>query len=111
MTDYHRVIARAVGDLDENNGKSRRGLYERARTTLVAQLRRCDPPLPESEITRERLSLEEAIRNFEAEVTHRERELAMLEKVHRDVEVEARRRQREEGNVRRAVPRSPSRSG
>jgi len=92
MTDYYRVIARAVGDLGANNGKSRRALYERARTTLLAQLRRCDPPLSESEITQERISLEEAIRNFEAEVTHRERELAMLEKVYRDVEGETRRR-------------------
>lgn len=71
MTDYHPLIARAVSALDKNTGEARRGLYERARNALVAQLRGLEPPLSESEITRERLSLEEAIRKVEAESARR----------------------------------------
>jgi hypothetical protein len=71
MTDYYPLIARAVTALDKNTGEARRGLYERARGALVAQLRGLDPPLTEAEITRERLSLEEAIRRVEAESARR----------------------------------------
>ncbi len=67
MADYHPLISRAVAGLDRNTGENRRVLYERARTALVNQLRSVDPPLDESEITRERLALEEAIRKVEAE--------------------------------------------
>src|ERR1700730_16695388 len=73
MTDYHPLIVRAVAGLDKNTGESRRGLYDRARTALVAQLRGLNPPLTESEITRERLALEEAIRKVEAESSRRTR--------------------------------------
>src|SRR5204863_7392236 len=67
MADYHPLIARAVAGLEKNSGENRRALYERARVALVAQLRGVVPALEESEITRERLSLEEAIRKVEAE--------------------------------------------
>jgi hypothetical protein len=67
MADYYPLIARAVGGLDKNTGDARRALYERARTALVNQLRGVEPALSESEITRERLALEEAIRKVEAE--------------------------------------------
>ncbi len=67
MADYHPLIARAVSGLDKNTGENRRVLYERARSALVTQLRSVDPPLNESDITRERLALEEAIRKVEAE--------------------------------------------
>ena len=67
MTDYYPLIARAIAGLDRSTGESRRVLYERARNALVAQLRNLDPPLSESEITRERLALEEAIRKIEGE--------------------------------------------
>jgi hypothetical protein len=67
MADYYPLIAKAVAGLDKNTGEARRSLYERARTALVAQLRSVTPPLSESDITRERLSLEEAIRKVEAE--------------------------------------------
>jgi hypothetical protein len=71
MTDYYPLITRAVAALEKNTGEARRGLYERARGALVAQLRGLDPPLSEAEITRERLSLEEAIRRVEAESARR----------------------------------------
>ena len=76
MADYHPLIARAVASLDKNSGENRRALYERARTALVAQLRGVVPPLDESEITRERLALEEAIRKVEAESARHARETA-----------------------------------
>ena len=74
MADYHPLILRAVEGLDKNTGENRRALYERARTALVAQLRGVQPALDESEITRERLALEEAIRKVEAESARRARE-------------------------------------
>src|SRR4029077_19879759 len=74
MADYHPLIARAVAGLEKNSGENRRGLYERARLALVAQLRGVVPALDESEITRERLSLEEAIRKVEAEAARHARD-------------------------------------
>jgi hypothetical protein len=71
MTDYYPLIGKAVAGLEKNTGEARRVLYERARTALVGQLRNMDPPLSESEITRERLALEEAIRKVEAEAARR----------------------------------------
>lgn len=73
MADYFPLIQRAIAGLDKNTGEARRALYERARTALVAQLRGVNPPLQESEITRERLALEEAIRKVEAEAARRTR--------------------------------------
>ncbi len=73
MADYYPLIARAVAGLDKNTGENRRALYERARAALVNQLRGVDPPLEESDITRERLALEEAIRKLEVEATKRSR--------------------------------------
>jgi hypothetical protein len=67
MADYYPLIARAVAGLQKNTGDARRSLYERAREALVAQLRGVTPALDESDVTRERLSLEEAIRKVEGE--------------------------------------------
>jgi hypothetical protein len=75
MADYYPLIARAIAGLDPSApGESRRALYERARSALIAQLRGVQPPLSESEITRERLSLEEAVRKVESEAAQRARE-------------------------------------
>jgi len=75
MADYYPLIARAIAGLDPNApGESRRALYERARAALIAQLRNVHPPLSESEITRERLSLEEAVRKVESEAAQRVRD-------------------------------------
>jgi len=73
MADYYPLIARAVGGLDKNSGENRRALYDRARTALVSQLRGVEPALDETDITRERLALEEAIRKVEAEAAKRPR--------------------------------------
>ena len=75
MADYSPLIARAIAGLDPSApGESRRALYERARAALIQQLRSVDPPLSESEITRERLSLEEAVRKVESEAAQRARD-------------------------------------
>lgn len=75
MADYYPLIARAIAGLDPNApGEARRALYARARTALIQQLRSVQPPLSESEITRERLSLEEAVRKIESEAAQRARE-------------------------------------
>lgn len=74
MADYYPLLARAVAGLDINTGENRRALYERARTALVNQLRGVDPPLDESDITRERLALEDAIRRLETEASKRRQE-------------------------------------
>jgi len=67
MADYYPLIARAVAGLQKNSGEHRRAVYDRARNALLTQLRSITPPLPESDITRERLALEESIRKVEAE--------------------------------------------
>ena len=46
MADYYPLIARAIAGLDPSApGESRRALYERARSALIAQLRSVQPPL------------------------------------------------------------------
>jgi len=67
MADYYPLISRAVGGLEKNSGENRRVIYDRARAALLAQLRSVTPALEESDITRERLALEESIRKVEAE--------------------------------------------
>ncbi len=67
MADYYPLISRAVGALEKNTGENRRAIYDRARAALLAQLRGVTPPLDESDITRERLALEESVRKVEAE--------------------------------------------
>ena len=72
MADYIPLISRAVSGLQQNTGENRRALYERARAALLAQLRGVTPALDEADITRERLGLEEAIRQVESEAGARE---------------------------------------
>ena len=67
MTDYRTVIAQAVESLDQNASRTRRAVYERARAAQVTHLRAIHPPLSESAIAKERLSLESAIRKVEAD--------------------------------------------
>src|SRR5579883_2234712 len=73
MADYYPLIAKAVAGLDKSTGEARRTLYVRAREALVTQLRGVVPALSVSEITRERLALEEAIRKVEAEAARKSR--------------------------------------
>lgn len=67
MADYHAILKRAIGALPEPTGEARRAVYEKARAALVTQLKSFDPPLSASEITQQRLQLEDAIRRVEGE--------------------------------------------
>lgn len=67
MADFYPILARAVAGLPDNSAETRRSIYDRARTALVAQLRGLDPPLSEAEIMRERLALDEAVARIEAD--------------------------------------------
>jgi hypothetical protein len=67
MADYYTLIAGAVAGADSD--ESRRSIYDRARMAQLAQLRKFEPPLTESEIERERSALEEAIGRVECEAT------------------------------------------
>jgi hypothetical protein len=65
MTDYYALISEAIAD--KKTGESRRAFYDRARTILVDNLRKADPPVPETLIEQERLALEKAIGKIEAD--------------------------------------------
>lgn len=67
MAEYYAVLKKAVGGLDPGSAEARRAVYDRARNALIGQLKAIDPPLPASEISRQRLELEEAIRRVERE--------------------------------------------
>ncbi|MEN5084132.1 histidine kinase [Bosea sp. TWI1241] len=69
MADFHPILARAIAGLTDKSPEARQAVYDRARTALIAQLRGLDPPLSEADITRERLSLDEAVARIEAEIT------------------------------------------
>ncbi len=70
MAEYYAVLSRAVATLDANTPETRRAVYDKARNALIAQLKAIVPPLPTSEISRQRLELEEAIRRAEREAAN-----------------------------------------
>jgi hypothetical protein len=67
MTNYYPLLASVVGALETNTAEARRQLYESARVGFPNYLGNLDPPLSDSEATRERTALEEVIRRLEAE--------------------------------------------
>ena len=69
MADYKELLRRAIAALPENNGASRRAVYEKARSALVGQLRAIKPPLAARDITTHRLQLEDCIRQVEQEAS------------------------------------------
>src|SRR5258708_4173375 len=73
MADYYPPIAQAVNGLDKNTVQTRRAIYDLARTAMLTQLRGVTPPLNESDINREQLALEQAIRKVETESLRRSR--------------------------------------
>ncbi len=111
MADYYPLVAKAVAGLEKNTGEGRRALYERARTALVAQLRGMDPPLTESEITRERLALEEAIRKAEAESARRMRDPAAAKPQERPRVDDASWAEPKPAAPARDAPNGPAKSG
>lgn len=69
MADYKELLRKAIAALPENNGASRRAVYEKARSALVGQLRAIQPPLAARDITTHRLQLEDGIRQVEQEAS------------------------------------------
>jgi hypothetical protein len=67
MAEYYAVLKKAVRGLDAGSAEARRAVYDKARNALIGQLKAIDPPLAASEISRQRLELEEAIRRVERE--------------------------------------------
>ncbi|MEM8662926.1 MAG: hypothetical protein AAGF49_02240 [Pseudomonadota bacterium] len=68
MTDFYSVLQRAVASLPDSSGPNRRAVYDKARKALLKQLQSFDPPLPSSDVTAQRLALEDAIRKIENEI-------------------------------------------
>jgi hypothetical protein len=74
MADYYSVLARAVVNLETEDGAAREELYERARSIIVAELRKQNPKISALTITHEQAALEAAIRRLEAELRPRPRD-------------------------------------
>lgn len=75
MADYYTVLARAVMSLETGDDAAREELYERARSIIVAELRKQNPKISALAITREQAALEAAIRRIEAELQPRTRDV------------------------------------
>jgi len=45
MADYYSVLARAVVNLETQDGAAREELYERARSIIIAELRKQNPKI------------------------------------------------------------------
>ena len=67
MTNYYPLMASVIATLEPNTAEARRQLYDSARVGFPNYLGNLEPPLSDSEITRERTALEEVIRQVEAE--------------------------------------------
>ena len=74
MADYYSVLARAVVTLETGDHSAREELYERARSIIVAELRKQNPRISALAITREQAALEAAIRRLETELLPRSRD-------------------------------------
>ena len=65
MTNYEPLIVHAVSKLDKNTAANRDTLYERARAACIAELKKRDPPMLDTEVASERAALENAISKVE----------------------------------------------
>jgi hypothetical protein len=67
MADYQSVLTRAVSKLPgASSADMRRAIYDRAREAMLMHLRGLHPRMPESDITREEIALNQAIALVEA---------------------------------------------
>jgi hypothetical protein len=71
MADYYSLLSRAVQGLDKNTSDARRQLYDKVRTVMMEQLHEQQPML--SDLVKQQLALEEAIKKIETEEDRKER--------------------------------------
>ncbi|MEP3231367.1 MAG: hypothetical protein ABJO30_00915 [Hyphomicrobiales bacterium] len=69
MADYRSILDRAIDGLQNNTEEARRAIYEKARAALMRQLSSLQPALSPAEISKQRLQLEEAVRETEGKFT------------------------------------------
>jgi lipoprotein-anchoring transpeptidase ErfK/SrfK len=67
MNDYERILRHAIAELGESDESARYGVYERARTTVLKQLRAFDPPKTDEEIDQHLAALHAAVQHIESE--------------------------------------------
>ncbi len=65
MAEYYPLLERAVAGLQDATPGSRRAIYDRARNALLGQLRAMQPPIPEEDVQRESVALDDAIARLE----------------------------------------------
>lgn len=68
MADYYAILKRAVVSLPDSTREQRQAVYDKARNALLKQLQGMNPPLPPSEISKQRVALEEAVRAVERDL-------------------------------------------
>ena len=68
MAEYYPLISRAVAGLRNGTPEARQAIYDRAKQALIGQLRAMQPPVPEEDIARETVALDDAIARVEADV-------------------------------------------
>lgn len=88
MADYYSVLARAIVNLETADSAAREELYERARSIIVAELRKQNPKISALTITREQAALEAAIRKLEAELQPRPRSSDRKIGQHREADIQ-----------------------
>jgi hypothetical protein len=64
--DYCSVIAKAAGVLGQSTADARHRVYERARSTVLAEMNRAYPPVDQADILAAQMCLEAAIKEIEA---------------------------------------------
>jgi len=70
LADYYPLIVQAISRLETNTAETRGRIYDRARMTMLLQLRGVTPSLTESDALPEQLALEKAIKRVETENLH-----------------------------------------
>jgi lipoprotein-anchoring transpeptidase ErfK/SrfK len=67
MVDYYAILSRAIDTAEANDRSWRRNLYDRARRTLMNEMRARRPQPIQAELARELAALEAAVNRIEAE--------------------------------------------
>lgn len=67
MVDYYAILSRAIDTAEASDRSWRRDLYDRARRTLISEMRARRPKPVPAELARELSALEAAIKRIEAE--------------------------------------------